>query len=552
MMTLTRGIGKQSGANEQNDFICGDTATMHAAPVAPARQHESGVHERHLATGTIAQQITLVVSTLTMLAVITILARTLSLSEFGLYGLLVTIPTYLLFAQGSVETAAIKAIAAARGQHERDRAITAALGVYACFGLLAALFIVFGGTALLGVFDIGRGLQEEARQGLLALGIVNVVAWPVKTAQDALRGSGQFVASAVTEAVAYVTFGVFMALALVLSAPLWVVVGLGGAIPLLIGLWSLVALLAVRLPLRLRYSTVSLSYTRSFLEVSFYLLLTGLADLVIYSLDRMILGAYRSVATVGLYEGPVRAHNLLRQLQAALVLTVMPAAAGYVAVGDHRRLQELLLRGTRYIALAMMPLTVTFMVLAGPILEVWLGPRFSTAATAMTILVSYWLFAGGSSVGLTMMIAAGRVRTIAVYAGVTAALNLSISLALAPSLGLVGVVIGTSLPYFLLLPVFARLACRTFAVSMGDYLREGFSIAFAAGAMLATFELLASVALPIDRGEVLLATILVGIAGYVSVVYRIGLRSSERLLVRTVLTEARGRLRSLTVFARAV
>src|SRR5262249_40914137 len=159
--------------------------------------------------------------------------------------------------------------------------------------------------------------------------------------------------------------------------------------------------------------------------------------------DRTILGAYRPVSAVGLYEGPVRAHNLLRQLQSALTFTVMPAAAGYFATGDRPRLRELLLRGTRYMAIAMMPLTVTFMVLSGPILDVWLGARFSAAAGAMSILVSYWLLLGGSSVGLTMLIAAGRVRAIVAYTIAVAVLNLAISLALAPPLGLDGVVIGT-------------------------------------------------------------------------------------------------------------
>src|SRR5262249_46299750 len=158
----------------------------------------------------------------------------------------------------------------------------------------------------------------------------------------------------------YLTCGALVLAALLLSAPLWAIAALGGTISLLVGLWSGAAVLVTRLPIGLRPSTLSLSYMRSFLSVSFYLLITGIADLPIYSFDRTILGAYRPVSAVGLYEGPVRAHNLLRQLQSALTFTVMPAAAGYFATGDRPRLRELLLRGTRYMAIAMMPLTVTF------------------------------------------------------------------------------------------------------------------------------------------------------------------------------------------------
>jgi O-antigen/teichoic acid export membrane protein len=505
----------------------------------------SGSHERHLAAGSVAQQVTLVVGTLTMFAVITVIGRTFSLSEFGAYGLLISIPTYLLFAQASVETVAIRAIAQAREQLDRDRAFTTALSLYALFGVLAALLIVFGGTMLLGVFHIAPGLHNQARLGLVALGLVNLVGWPVKSALDALRGSGCFVLSASVEALGYTTCGALVVAAVLLSAPLWLIVGLGGAISLSVGLWAGLALFLTRLPIRPRLSTLSLPYTRSFLSLSLLLLVGGVTDLLIYSIDRTILGIYRPVSTVGLYEGPIRAHNLLRQLQGALALTVMPAAAVYVATDDRPRLRELLLRGTRYVAITMMPFTIVLMTLAGPILEVWLGRHFLAAARAMTILVSYWLLLGGSSVGLSMMIAAGRVKTVVVYSSSVAVLNLALSLALAPSLGLDGVVIGTSLPYALVMPVFVYLVCRTFAVSIVEYLREGFTTAVSVGGLLAAGELLARALLPIERPAVLLGCIGLGLTSYAALVYRFGLRPRERLLVHTTLAGAQGRLASL-------
>ena len=503
---------------------------------------QSGAHERHLAVGSIAQQTTLVVGMLTMFAVITALGRTLSLGEFGVYGLLVSIPTYLLFAQSSVESIAVRAIAQAPSRHDRDRAFTTALALYASFGLLASLLIVFGGDALLGVLKIAASQRAQARLGLLALGGVNLLGWPVKIAQDTLRGSGRFVLSAATEALGYVTCGALMGAALLLAAPLWLIVGVGGAVSLLVGLWALAALLIANIPVRPRPSAVSFTYARTFLSASFVLLLGGVTDLVIYSLDRTVLGAFRPASTVGLYEGPIRAHNLLRQLQAALALTVVASASAYVAAGDRVRLRELLLRGTRYIAIMMMPFTILLMTLSGPILEVWLGPRFLPAAGAMTILVSYWLLLGGTSVGLGMLIAAGRLRATVVYSCSVAALNLALSLALTPSLGLDGVVLGTSVPYALMLPGFAYLVCRTFDVPVFEYVREGYAVAYAGGALLAGGELLARALLPMQRPAVLLAAIALGLASYMAAVYWLGLRPRERLLVRTTLSDARAHL----------
>ena len=78
----------------------------------------------------------------------------------------------------------------------------------------------------------------------------------------------------------------------------------------------------------------------------------------------MILGAFRSPAQVGLYEGPLRAHNLLYALGGALAVPTVPTASRYVANRDERRLRELVLRGSRYTLALFVPLCVTLMALA--------------------------------------------------------------------------------------------------------------------------------------------------------------------------------------------
>jgi O-antigen/teichoic acid export membrane protein len=503
---------------------------------------ESGLHESRLASGTIAQQVTLAIGTVTMLGVVTLLGRTLSLSELGVYGLLISIPSYLLIAQSSVEVATIKGIAEAVDQQERDRVFTTAMALYACLGLLTALLVTFGGWALLGVFSISHSLADTARLALVLLGLINLAGWPAKTAQDILRGSQLYRASALAESAALVMFGVLMAVAVALGAPLAVIAAIGGSLPLLIGLSAMAFVSALGLPFRLRASTLSLPYARVFLSTSAYLFVSAVADLVIYSLDRVVLGAYRPVATVGLYEGPVRAHNFVRQLQGALAVAVMPTAAAYIAAGDHDRLRDLLVRGTRYVMLVTIAPTVTLMVLARPILYVWLGPRFEGAASAMTILVGYWLICAASSVGGSMLVAAGRVRLVAIFFSAVAAVSLALSLALTPAFGLDGVVLGTTIPNTVMAPIILAIYCRTFEVRGMILLREALLPAYAAGAALALVEVGGLIALPVYQPAVLVGLAGAAVAAYAALVYVTLLRLSERTLIRTMLAGARRRL----------
>jgi O-antigen/teichoic acid export membrane protein len=187
------------------------------------------------------------------------------------------------------------------------------------------------------------------------------------------------------------------------------------------------------------------------------------------------------------------------------------------------------------------PLTIVLMVLARPILRTWLGPEFGVAATGLTVLVSYWLINANTGVAGSMLVAAGRVRQLAVYAAVVAALNLMLSLALTPSLGLDGVVLGTTLSYVILFPFFLRLTLSTFEVPLRDLAREAWLPAYATGAALAAVLLAVRATVPLDSFPLVAAVSLIALLGYWALYYLVWLRPNERMLVKNVARALVGR-----------
>jgi O-antigen/teichoic acid export membrane protein len=274
---------------------------------------------------------------------------------------------------------------------------------------------------------------------------------------------------------------------------------------------------------------------RDLLRMSGYLSSIGVADVVINALDRVILVAFRSTATVGLYEGAARPHALVRQLQSTLSLTVVPVASGYIAAGDDERLHDLLLRGTRYVMAIVVPVTVVLMTLSDRILDVWLGPTFVVAAPAMTILLSYWLTSSATGVAGGMLVAAGRVQELNRYAWLVAGTNLALSLALTPLFGLEGVVIGTAVPYVLYLPYFARVALRTFSFPLSRLARDALLPAYTTGALVAAVAGATRLLAPLDTLiGVMLAIALALALGWAAYAV-VWMRPYERRMVRSVL-----------------
>lgn len=488
---------------------------------------------RRLVAGSLAQQASQITGLVAMLVIITVLARRLSLAELGVYGLLTSLTGYLLIVQNSAAGAAVRKLAASEGPADAGRAFSNAAACYAGAGATTALLLVGAGLALDPALGLESELAAEVRRGGFLLGVVTALGWPLTIYRDALRAEGLLVRVAVTEIVALLAFaGLVLGLALG-GASLAAVIGASGTIPLLAGLGCLVS--AHGRGYRFSAAAVTRRDVRELLGLAGYLSVTEAAAAGIYAADRAILGVFSSAATVALFEGPVRAHNLVRSLNSAITVTVLPTATRFHADGDGWGLRELLVRGVRYTLAMVVPLVVVGMVLAGPLLDVWLGERFRDGAPAMAILMSHWLLNGCSGLLAAMLVATERARELARYALLVAAANLVLALALAPSLGLEGVAIATAVPYGLLFPLLLGRVLRAVPAPRGELLRRAFAPPLAAGAVLAALLVAARAALSPDSVGSVGALAAAALAVYWAAFYLVAMDSGERRLVRSLL-----------------
>ena len=495
---------------------------------APASTGEARV----LASGSLVQQLSQVTGLLAIFAVITVLARRLTLEQFGVYGLLASLAGYLVVIQNAGASAAVRNMASATDAKGRERSFSTAVLIYVAAGLVSGALVALLGTALSLALELSGSLSHQARLGSLLLGLVTALGWPITIYRDALRANQMFVRAALIEIGSLVAYGALVLGLAFAGASLAVLIAASGSVPLLAGIAAAAGARLSGLPYRFRRGAATREETRAFTRLAGYVSSSEAAATAIYALDRVILGLFRSAATVGLYEGPVRAHNLIRALNSAVPVTVIPTASRYFAGSDERRLAELLTRGIRYTLALAVPLTVTGIVLAPPILEVWLGREFRQAGLAMAILMSYWLVNGCAGVLQGILVAGERAHALARLAwGITLA-NVVMALALTPWLGLEGVAIATAVPYLVAFPFLMRVVLRLVPVGARVLLRESFVPAYSLAAGLGAGLALARVALPLDTVPAVLAVAGVGLLAYWLAFYLLWMRPDERRLVR--------------------
>src|SRR5215211_6569740 len=422
---------------------------------------------RLLASGALLQQLAQASGLLALLVIVTLLARRLdSVAELGAYGLVASLAGYLLVLRNSVASSAVRAMAGAEGD-ERAAVFVVARRLYALVGAATGVLIALVAVALAGVVLDGE-LASDARAGGIGLGALTAVGIAASVNLDRLRAERMFPRAALAE-IAAVAVNLAMMVTLVLAgADLALLIALSGALPLLSGLicWALLR----RYGLAARASRAVGGHTAAIVPTAGWLLVIELSNLAMYASGRIILGAYRTPRAVGLYEGPVRAHNLLYALGGALAVPTVPTASRYVATDDRRRLHELAVRGSRYTLALFVPLCVTLMALAEPIIGAWLGERYTDGAGALTILVSYWLVYGALIVTPGFLAGAGEARAAGLTLACAAGVNLVLALVLTPELGVEGPAVATAGALAAAFPVLLRVGLRVSGVPLGELL----------------------------------------------------------------------------------
>lgn len=489
---------------------------------------------RRMARGTLAQQGTQVVMLVAALVSTTVLARHLELAEFGVYGLVVSFLAYVSFALGSAEAAAVRAMAAAAEAPLRNRLFTATLAVYGGLGIAAGVLLAGGGALAVALLGVGE-LRSDAQLGAIAVGVVTALGWPLKAFHALLRAEQRFVVASASEAAGHVLAAATVVVAVVAGAPLWLLIAIGSGIPLFAGLCAAPAALLARRSPPLALTSVGRDDVRDLLAVSAGLLGVGAADVVVTALDRVILAAFRSTSTLGLYEAAIRPNNLIRSVGGAFSVTLLPVISRLSGEEDRGTERALVLRGTRYMLAGVVPPTAALIALAEPVLEAWLGAKYGEAWIACTIFLVWWLVAANASIAETTMVVDRRLRRLATLSWATALINLALSLALTPLLGLEGVALGTTGAYLAVLPFWVAYMLKRFAVPVRELAATAWLPAYSTAALVLGVGLAARAVLPFDSAAEVFGTLVVSVAIGWAFLFAAFLTPDERRLSREVL-----------------
>ncbi|MGE5280071.1 MAG: polysaccharide biosynthesis C-terminal domain-containing protein [Deltaproteobacteria bacterium] len=169
------------------------------------------------------------------------------------------------------------------------------------------------------------------------------------------------------------------------------------------------------------------------------------AELINKGVDKVLLGALAGVTLGGLYEIGAKVANITNLLPALFLPSVLPAASELHVMRDERRLEDLYVRGTKYMMMLLAPLCCFAVLHAGLIIRAWMGimarPESVLAVQFLTLAYGVYLV---TSVGRYMARGIGVLGFELGGSILLAALNILLSFALIRRIGFVGALWGTA------------------------------------------------------------------------------------------------------------
>jgi O-antigen/teichoic acid export membrane protein len=198
--------------------------------------------------------------------------------------------------------------------------------------------------------------------------------------------------------------------------------------------------------LQLRPRLVSRARLNEVTGFSIYMALIDWANKLNYSVDALVIGAFLNTGSVAVWSVGQRLAETTQRLTNQLNEVIFPTIVDHDTSKRLGRLQRILLAGTRLSLAAVLAVGGALWLMADALVRAWVGPDFAGSVIIVRLLALAVMVRVATSTSSTLLKAAGRHRLVASTNILTAAANLTLSIALVTHLELAGVALGTLVP----------------------------------------------------------------------------------------------------------
>ena len=402
------------------------------------------------------------------------LVRSLGDTWYGLWVLIRSTTGYMSLLDGGLRVSIVKYVARHNAMDDADelsRTISTAFMIYLAVAGLVALLTLVLGIAFPVMFKIPPDTVRTVQWVVLIAGL---------SVATSLVGAvfGGFVAGMQRYDLGN-AMGIVLLVARTLAIVPLILMGYGivglGLVHLVTQVIS--SAYMVRLCYRLRPDLrISIRYVnresaKTLYSYSVFVLLNNVANLLLFRSGEVVAGGFLGAAAVTYYSIAGTLTEYLQRIIVTMTMVLHPYSSAKDARGDAEGLKKSAVGGTKLCLVIALPVTVGLLLLGRSFIAAWMGHSYAAlAAPVLFVLATARLFWFAQSSTGEILLGVGKHKQVAVLNLMTGVLSIISGAILVRPYGLVGMVIGASVPLVLIQGIVVpSYALRTLRVSVSEY-----------------------------------------------------------------------------------
>jgi len=285
----------------------------------------------------------------------------------------------------------------------------------------------------------------------------------------------------------------------------------------------------------------SVSHLAELLRFGVKSFIQGISTRIETATDSLVIGFMLGPATVPFYSIPAALIQYVRTIALHTTHAFMPLFSDLNARGQQVRIQRIYLMASKLIVGFVLPLAAGAVLLGPPFLTVWVGPEIGEQSQTIVLLLALFLALPFlNPLCSRYLTAIDRHEIFARLQPISAALNLALSIAFVPWMGIVGAALASVLVVSAYFPIILVYTMRQLGVTVATYMLHAIAPAILPTALMAAAVGLYRAELALTGYPGILGGGILGAAVYLTCFWTLTLSPSERSLLRDLLLRPSG------------
>ena len=420
-----------------------------------------------------------IINGLINLSLIPFVLKHLGDAGFGVWVLTNVFTGYLGLLDLGIRSSVIRYVSKYRAvgdYHSLNQTVSTSLAVFSAIGAFTLILTVILSFLFNSIFKIPTEFQSQASWVVILVGLNLAFSLPAGVFSGILLGMERFDLNNLFGVILISIKAILILIIFNFKSSLIIL----GAIQLLACLvaYSLnfAAIFKLEPNLKISFKLANINTLKIIFQHGFFSFLLVVAYQVIYYSPNVLIGILSSAAMVTYFAMATILVEYTRRAVNGVSLVINPIASGLESKGDFQTLKRVLILGTKYSLLIILPISLSLIFLGKQFFVLWLGPAYAEKCyPVLLILLVPQIYSMSQFVTEEVLLGQTKHKFLALVAVSEAILTLILSLILIKKYGIIGAALGVAIPRLLNYSLFSAIYIKQAAeISFKDYFKQSF------------------------------------------------------------------------------